>query len=280
MTAPGDDPEPAAHYDRVTDAWRLLLGESLHYGVFELGDEPLAAATQALTDLMVEAAAFEPGMRVLDVGCGTGDPACHLVRSQGVQVLGITTSTVGVERARARAKDAGLEGAATFEVRDGTANGLPDATFDRVWALESSHLMPRRDALIAECARVLRPGGRLVLCDLIRRRDIPFAEVRDRRVEFATLREAFGEARMDPLDSYLAQAEAEGLTIEVRTDLTEATLPTFERWRANATEHRAEVTELLGRHGVEAFERATHILEAFWSDGTLGYGLFAAAKPA
>jgi 27-O-demethylrifamycin SV methyltransferase len=139
--------------------------------------------------------------------------------------------------------------------------------------------MAAREALIAECARVLRPGGRLVLCDLIRHRDIPFQEVRARRGEFGTLRDAFGDARMDPLDSYLAMAKAHGLTIEVATDLTDATRPTFDRWRANVVQHRAELTGLLGEDGVQAFERSTDILEAFWRDGTLGYGLFAASKP-
>jgi 27-O-demethylrifamycin SV methyltransferase len=278
MTAP-EDPDPAAHYDRVTDAWRLLLGESLHYGVFERGDEPLSVATQALTDRMTAAAKFVAGDRVLDVGCGTGDPACHLVRTQDVEVLGITTSGIGVERATARAGAAGLTGRATFEVRDGTANGLPDESFDRVWALESSHLMPARDQLIAECARVLRPGGRLVLCDLIRRRDIPFAELRSRSRDFAVLREAFGESRMDPLDSYLRLAEGHGLTIELAEDLTDATLPTFGRWRANATRHRRQVTTLLGGSGFDAFARSADILESFWRDGTLGYGMLAASKP-
>ncbi len=277
MTEP-EDPDPAAHYDRVTDAWRLLLGESLHYGLFVQGDESLSAATQALTDKMAAAAALTPGLRVLDVGCGTGDPACHLVRTEDVDVVGITTSRIGVERATARAEAAGLGERATFEVRDGTANGLPDESFDRVWALESSHLMPARDELIAECARVLRPGGRLVLCDLTRRRDISFRELRARSVEFATLREAFGEARMDPLDGYLELAASNGLKVELAEDLTAATLPTFECWRANVARHRDEVMPLLGRSGVEAFAQAADILERFWRDGTLGYGIFAASK--
>lgn len=278
MTAP-EDPDPAAHYDRVTDAWRLLLGESLHYGLFARGDESLEVATQALTDAMTAAAELAPGQRVLDVGCGTGDPACYLVRTKDVHVLGITTSRIGVERATARAGAAGLGDRATFEVRDGTANGLPDGSFDRVWALESSHLMPARDALIAECARVLRPGGRLVLCDLIRRRDVSFRELRARSTEFATLREAFGEARMDPLESYLQLAESFGLKVELAEDLTVATRPTFDRWRANVARHRDEVTPLLTAAGVDAFARSADILEAFWRDGTLGYGIFAASKP-
>lgn len=273
------DTEPAAHYDRVTDAWQLLLGESLHYGVFDTPEAALVDATRALTDRMVAAAAFEPGQRVLDVGCGTGGPACRLVSEHQVDVVGITTSEIGVERATARAAEAGLSDRATFELRDGTENGLPDASFDRVWALESSHLMADRAGLISECARVLRPGGRLILCDLIRRREIPFAEVRSRRVEFGVLRDAFGDARMDSLESYLDLARNHQLRITESVDLTNLTLPTFDRWRANIAEHRGEIARLLGPEGVDVFTRSCDILEAFWRDGTFGYGLFAASRP-
>lgn len=277
-SAANPDYDPAEHYDRVTDAWRLLLGEELHYGVFESGDEPLPAATSALTARMIAAARLEPGLDVLDVGCGSGAPACELVSRFGVRVLGITTSAVGVAAARARAEAAGLPGA-TFEQRDGTANGLADASFDRVWVLESSHLMRDRAALISECARVLRPGGRLVLCDLVRHREIPFREVRDRRVDFVTLRTAFGDAHMEPLAYYTATAEQFGLVVDHTEDLTRLTLPTFDRWRANAAAHRDEVIPALGEDGLAAFERSCDILEAFWRDGTFGYGLFAAVKP-
>ncbi len=270
--------DPAEHYDRVTEAWGLLLGEELHYGVFDHGDEPLAQATRRLTSLMIEAAAFEPGQQVLDVGCGSGAPACRLVQDHGVEVLGITTSAVGVAEATERARALGLPGA-RFEQRDGTANGLADQSFDRVWVLESSHLMPDRGALIRECARVLRPGGRMVLCDLIRRREIPFAELRQRRREFAVLRAAFGAARMDPLASYAELAEDEGLVVQRLTDLTEQTRPTFARWAANAEAHRATVVDLIGEDSLHTFEESVRILDDLWGDGTLGYGLMTASRP-
>jgi 27-O-demethylrifamycin SV methyltransferase len=274
------DHDPAAHYDRVTEAWRLLLGDELHYGVFRTGDEPLAVATAALTDRMITAAQLSPGLDVLDVGCGTGAPAMRLVSGFGVRVLGISTSGLGVATARARAQAAGLSARAAFEVRDGTDSGLADESFDRVWVLESSHLMPARDRLMSECVRALRPGGRLVLCDIIRRREIPFAELRARRADFSTLRSAFGDARMEPLTHYAELAQEAGLIVDQVEDLTGATLRTFDRWRANAVMHRDAVAPTLGRDGVEAFERSTVILEEFWRDGTLGYGLLSAAKPA
>jgi cyclopropane fatty-acyl-phospholipid synthase-like methyltransferase len=271
--------EPADHYDRVTQAWGLLLGAELHYGVFEGRGEALDIATHRLTERMVEGARFEPGLRVLDVGCGTGAQARFNASSNGVEVVGITTSPVGVATARELTEAAGLSGQVTFEQRDATANEFPDASFDRVWILESSHLMRDRQALVDEATRVLRPGGRLVWCDIVRHRTIPFLEVRDRREEFATLREAFGDARMEPLADYVAWFEAAGLTVERADDLTEATLPTFEAWRANAAEHRDAVVDALGERGHEAFVRSADILESLWRDGTFGYGLIAASKP-
>lgn len=278
MTENDLDYTPAEHYDRVTSAWQMLLGDELHYGVFAEGDESLPVATAALTALMIDGAELAPGLDVLDVGCGSGAPACQLVSEFGVRVVGITTSGVGVAAARQRAESLGLPDA-TFEQRDGTDNQLPDASFDRVWVLESSHLMRERDRLVAECARVLRPGGRVVLCDLVKHRDIGFQEVRDRREEFAVLRAAFGDAHMHSLDYYSSAFAAAGLEVERVLDLTDATLPTFDRWRENARVHHDSVVSLIGTDGLEAFVRSCDILESLWRDGTFGYGLVVATKP-
>jgi 27-O-demethylrifamycin SV methyltransferase len=270
--------EPAAHYNRVHEAWRLIMGEEFHYGYFATPDTPLDVATAALTGQMLDRAAITPGDRVLDIGCGTGRQACDLAEKHGAVVLGITTSDSGVAAASALAKERGLSDA-RFENRDGTDNGLPDESFDLAWVLESSHLMRDRKALLSECARVLAPGGRIVLCDIIARREIPFLEVRARRDSFATLRAAFGDAHMHPLDSYTSTLEELGLTVADSTDITAQTLPTFAAWRANVDRHESTVLELIGRRAVDDFVESTHILEAFWHDNTLGYGILAAAKP-
>lgn len=270
--------EPSAHYDHVTRAWGRLLGADLHYGLFKTGDETLPIATGALTALMAEASELRPGLRVLDVGCGTGTPACNLAERFGVQVVGITNSAVGVEAATIQAAERGLSEQVSFELRDGTANGFESESFDRVWVLESSHLMPRREQLVSECARVLNSTGRMALCDIIRKREIPFGELRARTDEFATLRAAFGEARMEPLEEYVKFARVAGLVVDHVEDLTEQTLPTFVHWRQNAEVHASEVTSALGVKGRDDFVRSADILESMWRDGTLGYGMFSAEK--
>jgi cyclopropane fatty-acyl-phospholipid synthase-like methyltransferase len=265
----------ADHYNRVTAAWGLLLGDELHYGVFDDPAEPLPIATGRLTSLMIEKARLEPGLTLLDVGCGTGAPARRLATDHGVRVTGITTSEYGV--ASAQAESVGVDGV-EFELRDGQDNGFPEASFDRSWALESSHLMPDRAAFVAESARVLKPGGRLVLCDIIRVREIPFSEVRQRREEFAVLRTEFGAARMDGFDQYTSLMAANGLAVDPPVDLTRQTRPTFDAWLTNLDQHRAEVTEVLGEDDVEAFRRGCQILADLWDEGTLGYGLLSGMK--
>ncbi|HWA65932.1 MAG TPA: methyltransferase domain-containing protein [Mycobacteriales bacterium] len=273
MTGGGYDPR--THYDHVTDAWSLLLGADLHYGVFDTPTEPLAVATARLTDAMIEAVRPEPGLSVLDVGCGTGHSACRLAAEQDVAVLGITPSTIGIHRATARAAAAGLSETVRFEARDGMANGLPDDSTDRVWVLESSHLMRHRDRLISECARVLRPGGRIALCDLMLARPMPFEEVRRLHKPLGTLRDAFGAARMETRDRYEQLFADNGIDVDVSLDLTEATRPTFDAWRRNAALHEAAVVAQIGRDGLDAFLASCDILDGFWGDGTMGYGLIA-----
>jgi cyclopropane fatty-acyl-phospholipid synthase-like methyltransferase len=270
--------DPASHYDRVTEAWGLLLGDELHYGLFTTGDETLPEATQALTDRMIEACRIEPGVEVLDVGCGTGTPACHLA-SLGANVLGITTSAVGLEAATERARAAGVGDRVSFQLRDGMDNGLPDASFDRVWVLESSHLMRERDRLIAECARVLKPGGQMALCDVMLRRPMPFEEVRAALRPLTLLREVFGDARMEEMATYVALAEDSGLRVEQTEDLTAASRPTFTRWRENAAGQHDRVVGRFGADDWTKFVDACNVLEQFWDEGRFGYGLVAASKP-
>ena len=139
------------HYDKVTRAWVFLLGGDLHYGDFADPEEPLAAATARLTGRMA-AADLRPGLEVLDVGCGIGTPAVTVARRYGCHVTGISISEVGLEMARQSALERGVADRVRFLYGDGMSNGLPDASCDRVWVMESSHLMGDKAALLGECA--------------------------------------------------------------------------------------------------------------------------------
>jgi 27-O-demethylrifamycin SV methyltransferase len=197
--APAD---PTQHYNSVVDAWAHLLGEDLHYGYFESGDEPLTVATDVLTNQMLELADLGEGLTVLDVGCGTGKAASRVAQEFDSEVLGISPSISCIEGASELIEKLGLSARAKFEIGDGTSLSQADKSFDRVWVMESSHLMDNKAALLRECSRVLKPGGRLVLCDIMLDHKLSLPQVIEYRDEFLLLRDVYGRAKMEPLDYY------------------------------------------------------------------------------
>ena len=149
----------AGHYDELDVAYRRIWGEHVHHGYWRSGRESPAEAADALVRLVAERLDLEPGQAVCDIGCGYGATAADLATRHGVSVLGLTVSAAQEAVARSR-EAAGV----TFLRRDWLDNRLPDASFDRAYAIESSEHMVDKDRFFTEAARVLRPGGRLVVC--------------------------------------------------------------------------------------------------------------------
>jgi 27-O-demethylrifamycin SV methyltransferase len=155
---------------------------------------------------------------------------------------------------------------------------LPDASFDVAWVMESSHLMPDKPRMIAEASRMLRPGGRMVLCDIIAHRVIPIDEVLRYARQFLTLELAFGKAKMETFNAYRGWCESAGMVVEEELDITGETRPTFDRWIQNAEKYSDEVVALIGEKGLKQFRESCDILSDLWDSRTLGYGLIRAMK--
>ena len=111
-------------------------------------------------EVAVAAAEIEPGQRVLDVGCGTGN-ALLVVAERGARVMGVDPSVRLVDQARARAADAGV--AATFAVAGAERLPVPSGTFDATLSVFAAIFAPDPDAAVAEMLRATASGGRLVL---------------------------------------------------------------------------------------------------------------------
>jgi tocopherol O-methyltransferase len=109
--------------------------------------------------LVEERLELVPGQMVCDIGCGYGATAAALALGKGVTVTGLTLSTAQAQVARAR----GTPGVSVM-VRDWLDNGLPASRFDRAYAIESSEHMVDKARFFAEAFRLLRPGGRFVVC--------------------------------------------------------------------------------------------------------------------
>lgn len=110
----------AHHYDISPDLYDLFLGETKQYtcAYFRRPDMTLDEAQAAKMAHIGGKLLLQPGMRVLDIGCGFGTLALALARDHGVEVTGITLSEVQLAKAQARAREAGLEGQITFRLQD------------------------------------------------------------------------------------------------------------------------------------------------------------------
>ena len=100
---------------------------------------------------------------VADVGCGYGATARQLILDRGAAVVGFTLSQAQAAYATAQQPPVDVR------VADWADNDVPDGACDAVVAIESISHMPDKSRAFAQCARVLRPGGRLVVCDWLAR---------------------------------------------------------------------------------------------------------------
>src|SRR5919199_752566 len=131
---------------RFYDALRSsgLSAAALAHGTAYIGQECLL--TPAEITAFAERAGVTTGTSVLDIGSGTGGPACYLAQQFGCRVLGVDISTVGHAQAVARARDAGLSRLVQFRLGDMHALDLPPASFDVIMSLDVWCHIPRRAA--------------------------------------------------------------------------------------------------------------------------------------
>jgi len=119
------------HYDLSNDFYKLFLDEDMQYSCayWPSLDITLEEAQEAKKAHIAAKLALEPGMTVLDIGCGWGGMAIYLAKHCGVKVVGVTLSdeqhALGVQRV----KDEGLEGQVDIRLQD--YRHVPE-TYDRI----------------------------------------------------------------------------------------------------------------------------------------------------
>jgi len=150
----------AHHYDLSSDLYDLFLDEDRQYSCayFRSDNDTLEQAQLQKKRHIARKLQLEPGMRVLDIGCGWGGMALTLAEEFGVEVLGVTLSTEQHAMATQRARDRDLSDRVAFRLQDYRA--IPE-TFDRIVSVGMfEHVgQPHYDEYFGKVRDMLTPDG-------------------------------------------------------------------------------------------------------------------------
>jgi SAM-dependent methyltransferase len=161
------------YYERHTRAF-VTFGEggplgAMHRAVVAPETPSKAAAFRYVEDLIVAVAkplVLGSGpLHVIDLGCGVGGSLCYLAEQLPILGIGITLSPTQATLARGRIARAGLSDRVTVVAGDYAVLPKAQAQADLVFAIESFVHATDAAIFVRRCARLLRPGGALVICD-------------------------------------------------------------------------------------------------------------------
>lgn len=152
------------HYDLSNDFYALWLDETLTYSSawFKAEDEPLETAQRHKYQRLCERLQLQPGMRVLEIGCGWGGFSLHAASHFGVHMTAITISQAQFDRATERVREAGLTGKVDVllcDYRD------VQGSYDAIVSIEMLEAVGHEflKTFFDQCHRVLKPEGRVGL---------------------------------------------------------------------------------------------------------------------
>ncbi len=272
MSAPSSDPFAALLegefagccaelYEQPAVRW--LLGDQLHPG------------GRKLTRRAAQLADVSAGSRVLDVASGPGATALLLAQELEAEVIGVELGAEAVTRACAAAAEAGLGGSVSFATGDAARLPLPDASVDAVLCECSLCLFEDKPAVVAEMARVLRPGGRVVIADVtVQDGGLPPA-LRSAAGRIACVADALAP------EGYQRLLREAGLKIEVFEPHPDAVAKMADRVEARlraARIIRVPALEPFRAQLGEAIELA-RVAQRAIADEVVGYALIAARRP-
>lgn len=219
----------ASFYDLRSAAWETVWGEHLHHGLYDIVDGRRLHGTEAqeatITELLRMGGQLPEEPNVLDVGCGIGGASRFIAQNlQGARVTGITLSPKQAERATELNREMGLDERVKNEVRDAMNNGFKDQQFDIVWSLESAEHMPDKMHFVSECARVLKPGGKMLMLAWCIREPTTTFKLSE-RFAIRRIMEEYCLPRLAPPSEYVTEMVRSGLRDVQVDDWTKRAAP-------------------------------------------------------
>jgi ubiquinone/menaquinone biosynthesis C-methylase UbiE len=245
------------HLRRGDPVAQQALGEHVHWGYWE---DPQTApqtaadfhrAAEALLARMLSRVTIPEGTSLLDVGCGLGGTINFLDnRHRGCTFIGLNIDENQLEIARSKVVP-GNRNRVHFTRADACALPFRDDCFAVVVCVESIFHFPDRQRFFRECARVLKPGGMLVISDFVPVNHVGKWFDRAERATHCVGR-MYGKIDVNISTSrYRALARSSGMASTSIDDITPNTLPTY-RFLKNTLKRTAKR---------DIYNRATFVIE-------------------
>lgn len=256
----------AHHYDVSNAFYRMVLGPSMTYSCAVWGspDTTLEDAQAAKYELVCRKLGLQPGMRLLDVGCGWGGMVLHAAQHHGVSAVGVTLSTRQAEWARKEVAEAGL--GHRVEIRTQDYRDVTDGPFDAISSIGMfEHVgLARLGVYFDRLLSLLRPGGRLLNHAISRP---PSRRARFARRGFVD-RYVFPDGELHEIGTVVSRMQQSGFEVRHVESLREHYALTLRRWVANleacwdgavqeAGEARARIWRLYMTGSAMNFERGS-----------------------
>ncbi len=232
------------HYDVSNTFYEWVLGPSMAYtcACYPHADACLEEAQEYKFDLVARKIGLEPGMRLLDVGCGWGGMVRHAAKHYGVKALGVTLSEQQALWAQRAIKEAGLEELA--EVRHLDYREVPETDFDAISSIGLTEHIGKAQlpGYFTFLAGKLRPGGRMLNHCITRPDNRGQASVRGGFI----FRYVFPDGELEGPGYIMSAMHDNGFEVRHSENLREHYALTLAAWCANLEEHWDEAVAEVG----------------------------------
>ena len=226
----------------------------------------------AATDALARHAKINESTHVLDLCCGLGGPARYLAYHHGCRVTGVDMNTdrlAGAVRLTERTK---LQDRVLFHHANALQTGLADETFDVIVSQEAFCHIPDKKTLITECARLLKPGGRIVYTDILARNSMT-NEIRSR------LENEMAFSELSTLEQYCHLLEEKGCQVVKVEDLSDDWAQILIDRLAMYRSLKEQTVSSFGLAHFQKWDRTYSFFVDLYRSGELGGGRFVARKP-
>jgi ubiquinone/menaquinone biosynthesis C-methylase UbiE len=260
------------HYDSNYGNFHTELYEEIRREAFgeDIGQNSWHTAEEQ--NKFIEWLGLSAGKMLLDVACGAGGPALRIAAITNCSVVGVDFHEQAVSAARTLTAERRLEHLAKFQHADASATlPFPDHSFDALVCIDAINHLPDRPRVLADWARLLKPGGRLLFTDAtIITGPLTNAEI--------AARSSAGFYLFVP-QKYDEQVTAQsGLRLRIVENVTQSTAEVAERRLTARASRRDVLTKVEGQQAYDAQQDFLSVAARVAREGRLSRFVFVADK--